>query len=92
MAKKLAMHVVAAGPQFLSPEGVPVEVQTREKDVARQTVRWMWWCVCMRVNRCVCLCMCMCMYVYVYVWVWVYRCVGRGGEGGRRVIVCVHGC
>lgn len=39
MAKKLAMHVVAAGPMYLSPDDVPADVQTREKDVARQTVR-----------------------------------------------------
>ena len=42
MAKKLAMHVVAANPMFLAPEAVPAEVQTREKDVARQTVRRAW--------------------------------------------------
>lgn len=77
MAKKLAMHVVAAGPQFLSPEAVPAEVQTREKDVARQTVREMWWGVCV------------CgggggdyhLYLYLYL-----------GWGRRNAIVCVDGC
>lgn len=39
MAKKLAMHVVAAGPLYLDSSAVPADVQQREKDVARQTVR-----------------------------------------------------
>jgi translation elongation factor EF-Ts len=45
MAKKLAMHVVAANPMFLNPDAVPADVQQREKDVARQTVRLLLECM-----------------------------------------------
>ena len=37
MAKRLAMHVVAANPSYLNADAVPAEVVTREKEVARQT-------------------------------------------------------
>lgn len=37
--KKLAMHVVAARPTYLSPEVVPEEVLERERDILREQVR-----------------------------------------------------
>lgn len=38
MAKRLAMHVVAASPSYLNAEAVPADVVAREKEIARQTV------------------------------------------------------
>lgn len=37
-AKKLAMHVVAAKPQYLSSKDVPVEVIEKEKAIFRSVV------------------------------------------------------
>ena len=37
MAKRLAMHVVAAEPRYLSPATVPEEIVTRERDVSIRT-------------------------------------------------------
>lgn len=36
--KKLAMHIVAAKPTYLSPEDIPVEVLNREKEVLQSQV------------------------------------------------------
>jgi elongation factor Ts len=36
--KKLAMHIVAAKPLYLNPDGVPAEEVEREKDILRVQV------------------------------------------------------
>lgn len=38
MARGIAMHIAAASPEYLSPEQVPAEILTHERDIARSQI------------------------------------------------------